>query len=313
MTDKYIVSSSPHIRSNDSTEKIMRDVVIALLPATIFGIYNFGTRALIIVMLCIISSVLAEAMFQKFTNRDITITDYSAVVTGLLLALNLPHTVPYWLPVFGSFVAIIIVKQLFGGLGQNFMNPALGARAFLVISFTGLMTRWELNGVSTATPLALIKEGATNLPSVYDTFFGFIGGCIGETSVIAILLGGIYLLARKIINWRIPVLYIGTVFVLALILGGKGFDMNYLGYHVFGGGLMIGAFFMATDYSSSPITKTGQVIMGLGCGILTAVIRLYGGYPEGVSFAILIMNLFVPLIDKYTIPRVFGEVAKNEK
>ncbi|GMQ64980.1 RnfABCDGE type electron transport complex subunit D [Vallitalea maricola] len=313
MTDQYIVSSSPHIRSDKTTDKIMRDVIIALMPATLFGIYNFGVRALIIVLICVISCVASEALFQYITKRKLSISDYSAVVTGILLALNLPHTVPYWLPVLGSVVAIIIVKQLFGGLGQNFMNPALGARAFLLISFAGLMTRWELDGVTTATPLGIIKEGAGSLPSIADTFFGFIGGCIGETSAIALLLGGIYLLARKIINWRIPVLYIGTVFVLSLIIGGRGFDMNYAAYQVFSGGLMIGAIYMATDYSSSPMTKTGQIIMGLGCGILTAVIRIYGSYPEGVSFAIIIMNLFVPLIDKFTIPKAFGEVAKNEK
>lgn len=313
MTDQYIVSSSPHIRSSNAVDKIMRDVVIALLPATIFGIYNFGYRSLIIVIVSILACVGAESLYQYGTKRRVTIKDYSAVVTGLLLALNLPPTVPYWLPVIGGVVAIIIVKQLFGGLGQNFMNPALGARAFLLFSFTGLMTTWELNGMSAATPLNLLKEGGGELPSVMNTFFGYIGGCIGETSVIAIALGGIYLLARKVINWRIPVIYIGTVFVLSIILGGRGFDMTYVGYQVFGGGLMLGAFFMATDYSSSPITRTGQVIMGLGCGILTSVIRIYGGYPEGVSFAILIMNLFVPLIDRFTIPRVFGEVANNEK
>ncbi len=313
MTDQYIVSSSPHIRSNESVETIMRDVVIALLPATIFGIYNFGMRAFIITLISIAACAGAESLYQFLTKRAVTTGDLSAVVTGLLLALNLPHTVPYWLPVVGGIVAIIIVKQLFGGLGQNFMNPALGARAFLLISFTGLMTKWEVDGISAATPLGMIKEGVADLPSVTDTFFGFIGGCIGETSVLALLLGGLYLIARKVISWRVPVFYIGTVFVLSILLGGRGFDMTYVGYQIFGGGLMIGAFFMATDYASSPITATGQIIMGLGCGILTSVIRIYGGYPEGVSFAILIMNLFVPLIDRFTIPRVFGEVAKNEK
>ncbi|QUI23324.1 RnfABCDGE type electron transport complex subunit D [Vallitalea pronyensis] len=313
MTDQYIVSSSPHIRSNESVDRIMRHVVIALLPATVFGIYHFGIRAFIITLICIAACVGAESLYQFLTKRTVTIGDFSAVVTGLLLALNLPHTVPYWLPIVGGVVAIIIVKQLFGGLGQNFMNPALGARAFLLISFTGLMTRWEVDGISAATPLGMIKDGVTDLPSVANTFFGFIGGCIGETSVVALVLGGIYLIAKKIINWRIPVFYIGTVVILSILLGGRGLDMTYVGYQVFGGGLMIGAFYMATDYASSPITRTGQVIMGLGCGILTSVIRIYGGYPEGVSFAILIMNLFVPLIDRFTIPRVFGEVAKNEK
>lgn len=313
MTDHYIVSSSPHVRSDKTVDKIMRDVIIALMPATIFGIYNFGSRALLIVVLCIISSVASEALFQLITKRKISINDYSAVVTGLLLALNLPHTVPWWIPVMGSVVAIIIVKQLFGGLGQNFMNPALGARAFLLVSFAGLMTRWELDGVTTATPLGILKEGGSSLPSIAETFFGHIGGCIGETSAIALLIGGIYLLVRKIINWRVPVFFIGTVFVLSLLISGRGFDINYAAYQIFSGGLMIGAIYMATDYSSSPMTKTGQIIMGLGCGILTAVIRMYGSYPEGVSFAIIIMNLFVPLIDRFTIPKAFGEVAKNEK
>jgi electron transport complex protein RnfD len=316
LADNYIVSSSPHVRSDKTVDKIMRDVVIALMPATLFGIYHFGTRALIIVLLCVISCVGFEALYQKLTKRKVTVSDYSAVITGILLALNLPHTVPYWIPVLGSLVAIIIVKQLFGGLGQNFMNPALGARAFLLISFTGLMTNWgvDVDGISTATPLGILKEGAADtLPSLTDTFLGYIGGCIGETSAIALLIGGVYLLVRKIINWRIPVIYIGTVFILSLLIGNNAFDINYATYQILSGGLMIGAIFMATDYSSSPMTKKGQVIMGLGCGILTAVIRLYGNYPEGVSFAIIIMNLFVPLIDRFTIPKAFGEVAKNEK
>ncbi|MCT4543881.1 MAG: RnfABCDGE type electron transport complex subunit D [Vallitalea sp.] len=316
LADNYIVSSSPHVRSDKTVDKIMRDVVIALMPATLFGIYHFGTRALIIVLLCVISCVGFEALYQKLTKRKVTVSDYSAVITGILLALNLPHTVPYWLPVLGSLVAIIIVKQLFGGLGQNFMNPALGARAFLLISFTGLMTNWgvDVDGITTATPLGILKEGAAGtLPSLTDTFLGYIGGCIGETSAIALLIGGVYLLVRKIINWRIPVIYIGTVFILSLLIGDNAFDINYATYQILSGGLMIGAIFMATDYSSSPMTKKGQVIMGLGCGILTAVIRLYGNYPEGVSFAIIIMNLFVPLIDRFTIPKAFGEVANNEK
>lgn len=312
MADMLIVSSSPHVHSSETVSKTMRDVVIALLPATIFGIYNFGLNALIIILLCIASCVGAEALYQKIMKQDIAVGDYSAVVTGLLLALNLPHTVPYWIPILGSFVAIIIIKQLFGGLGQNFMNPALGARAFLVISYAGIMTKWELDGVTTATPLALIKEGATEIPALSSVFVGNIGGCIGETSVIAILLGGIYLLVRRVIDWRIPGTYIGTVLILTILFGGHGLDLQFLGYHMFSGGLMIGAFFMATDYSSSPMTAKGHIIMGVGCGLLTVLIRLFGGYPEGVSFAILIMNLFVPLIDKYTIPKTFGEVAKSE-
>lgn len=312
MTDLYMVSASPHVRSNDSVTKTMRDVIIALLPATIFGIYNFGIPALTTIIITIVSCIAAEAAYQKITKQDVTVGDLSAVLTGLLLALNLPHTVPWWIPVMGSVVAIIIVKQLFGGLGQNFMNPALGARAFLVISFAGIMTKWELDGLTTATPLGILKEGGGELPSLMSTLTGTIGGCIGETSVIALLIGGIYLIARKVISWRIPVIYIVTVAVMVGLFGGQGFDLELLGYHVFTGGLILGAFYMATDYASSPVTPKGQVIMGIGCGVLTALIRLFGGFPEGVSFAIIIMNLFVPLIDKYTIPRAFGEVAKND-
>lgn len=313
MSDLFIVSSSPHIRSKDSVQSVMRDVVIALLPATAFGVYNFGIKALIVLVLSVLSAVGAEALYQKAAGQKVTINDYSAIITGLLLGLNLPHTVPYWIPIMGSVFAIVIVKQLFGGLGQNFMNPALGARAFLLISFAGIMTTWELDGVSTATPLAIFKaESAAGFsaPDLVDLFIGSIGGCIGETSAIALILGGLYLLFRKVIDWRIPGTYILTVAVLAVLLGGKGLDMNYILYHIFSGGLILGAFFMATDYASSPISNVGKIIMGVGCGLLTILIRLYGGYPEGVSFAILIMNLFVPLIDRYTVPKSFGEVAK---
>jgi Na+-translocating ferredoxin:NAD+ oxidoreductase subunit D len=310
MSDLYIVSSSPHMRSKDSVTKTMLDVVIALLPATVFGVYSFGFRALMITLLAVVSSVGFEFLYQKVAKQKSSIHDLSAVVTGLLLAMNLPSQVPYWMPILGSLFAIIIVKQLFGGLGQNFMNPALAARAFLLVSFADIMTTWvtPLDAITTATPLALLKEGATELPALSDAFIGMIAGSIGETSVLALLLGGIYLLLRKVISWRIPVTYIGTVALMVLVFGGQGFDMTFLGYHLFTGGLILGAFFMATDYSSSPTTAIGQIIMGVGCGLLTALIRLFGGYPEGVSFAILIMNLFVPLIDKYTLPRVFGEV-----
>lgn len=313
MSDLFIVSSSPHIRSKDSVQSVMRDVVIALLPATAFGVYNFGIKALIVLILSVLSAVGAEALYQKAAGQKVTINDYSAIITGLLLGLNLPHTVPYWIPIMGSVFAIVIVKQLFGGLGQNFMNPALGARAFLLISFAGIMTTWELDGISTATPLAIFKaESAAGFsaPDLMDLFVGSIGGCIGETSAIALILGGLYLLFRKVIDWRIPGTYLLTVAIMALLLGGKGFDVNYILYHLFSGGLLIGAFFMATDYASSPISNVGKIIMGVGCGVLTILIRLYGGYPEGVSFAIIIMNLFVPLIDRYTIPKSFGEVAK---
>lgn len=308
MSDLYVVSSSPHVRSNDTISRTMLDVLIALAPATLFAMYYFGFSAIITIVLCVGSSVFAEWVYTKLMKQKSTVGDLSAAVTGLLLALNLPSTIPWWVTILGSFVAIIIIKHLFGGLGQNFMNPALGARAFLLISFAGLMTTWQVDGVSMATPLGIIKEGGAALPSIMSTFIGTIPGSLGETSAIALILGGLYLLIRKVISWRVPVTFIGTTAILVLLIGGQGFDMTYLAYHLFSGGLMIGAFFMATDYSSSPTTAKGQIIMGIGCGLLTALIRIFGGYPEGVSFAILIMNLFVPLIDKYTVPKKFGEV-----
>lgn len=313
MSDKlYVVSSSPHARSKDTVSRTMRDVMLALTPAALFSIFFFGIDALLTIAICIGASVFAEWLFQKITKQTSTITDLSAALTGLLLAMNLPGDMPlqylWWISILGSFFAIIIVKQIFGGLGQNFMNPALGARAFLLISFAGIMTTWgpQVDGVSTATPLATMKEGSTVLVSIWDTFVGTIPGSLGETSALLLLLGGCYLIYRKVITWRIPVTFIGSFAVLMVFF--TGFDMTSLGYHVFSGGLILGAIFMATDYSSSPMTFKGQIIMGLGCGLLTALIRAFGGYPEGVSFAILIMNLFVPIIDKYTVPTKFGEV-----
>lgn len=300
------VNSAPHIRSNDSIQDIMRDVIIALLPATIAGVYFFKLRALLVICVSILTCVLSEWAWQKFTGRRVTISDLSAVVTGLLLAFNMPSTVPLWIPVVGGVFAIIFVKQFFGGLGQNFMNPALAARAFLVASWAGTMSTFTVDGVASATPLTLLKSGSATVPGLLDTFIGNIGGCIGETSALAILIGAAYLLYRKVITLRIPLAYIGTVALLTAILGRNGF------YEIFAGGLMLGAFFMANDYSSSPITPVGQIIMGVGCGILTTLIRLYGGYPEGVSYSILIMNLFVPFIDKYTAPKVFGSI-KTQK
>ena len=313
MTDLLMVSSSPHIRSEENIQIIMRDVVIALLPAAIFGIINFGVRALLIMMLTIITCVISEYAYQRMTKRKVTITDGSAVVTGLLLGMNLPHNVPIWIPIIGGVFAMIIIKQLFGGLGQNFMNPALGARAFLLISYANIMTNWQLDGITTATPLTLLKgtEAAGKMPGLLKLFIGSVGGSVGETSALLLLIGGLYLLLRKVISWRIPVTYLLTVFVMALLFGGKGFDVEFAAYHLVSGGLILGAFFMATDYASSPVTPVGQLIMGAGCGLFTMIFRLYGLMPEGVSFAILIMNLFVPLIDRLTIPRAFGEVAKK--
>ncbi len=323
---KYVVSSTPHIRSGDSIDNIMKDVVIALVPACLAGVYYFGLRALFIIALCVCSSVLFEYLYQRFTKQTISIGDYSAVVTGMLLAMNLPVSSPFWIPIVGSLFAIVIVKQLFGGLGQNFMNPALAARAFLLAAYPVQMTSWTkpvgnalsltADAVSSATPLGLMKS--TNfMPAAADYINAFIGnrsGCIGETCVVAILIGGAYLLYKQIISWRIPTAFIGTVFVLTWVFGRSGFMMGFPFYEIIIGGVMLGAFFMATDYSSSPVTPVGQLIMGVGCGLITAIIRIKGGYPEGVSYSILLMNLFVPLIDKYVRPKVFGikkEVAKR--
>ncbi|MGH4051456.1 MAG: RnfABCDGE type electron transport complex subunit D [Clostridium sp.] len=303
----YTVSSSPHIKSNDSVQGIMRDVIIALIPATFAGIYFFGMQAFLVTLVSVLSCIAAEALWQKLTHRKITIGDLSAVVTGLLLAFNLPAAVPLWLPAIGGFFAIIIVKQFFGGIGQNIMNPALAARAFLLASWPVHMTNWTVDGVASATPLALLKSGSDALPSLMNVFVGNIGGCIGDTSVLALLIGAAYLLYRKIISWHIPVAFIGSVFVLTLILGRDGLMTGNALYEIFTGGLVLGAFYMATDYSTSPMGKKGQVIFGLGCGLLTTIIRIYGGYPEGVSYAILIMSLFVPFIDKFTALRIFGE------
>lgn len=315
---KYVVSSTPHIRSNDSIDKIMKDVLIALTPASLAGIYFFGLKALLIIVLSIASAVFFEAIYQKLTKQTITITDLSAAVTGLLLAMNLPASSPFWIPIVGSFFAIIVAKQLFGGLGQNFINPALAARAFLLASYPTQMTDYtyptgilnnlnqNIDAVSYATPLSALSEGTPSF-GIMDAFIGNIGGCIGETCAIALIIGGLYLMYRKVISWRIPVTYIGTVFILTWLFGRMPV------YEIFIGGLMLGAFFMATDYSSSPVTPIGQLIMGVGCGLLTSIIRVYGGYPEGVSYSILLMNLAVPLIDKYTKPKVFGEVKKNAK
>ncbi|NLK73008.1 MAG: RnfABCDGE type electron transport complex subunit D, partial [Clostridiales bacterium] len=265
-----------------------------------------------ILIFAVAGAVLSEAVAQKIMKRPITINDWSAVVTGILLAFNIPASAPWWIPFIGSIFAIVIVKQIFGGLGHNFMNPALAARAMLLASWPVQMTSWITPGpdaVSTATPLAILggtADAGSVLPSLASTLIGNTSGCIGETSALFLILGGLYLLYKRVITPRIPIIYIATVAVLTFILG--GFDMTYMIYHVLSGGLMLGAIYMATDYSSSPITPKGQIIFALGCGILTTVIRLYGGYPEGVSYSILFMNVATPLIDKYTSPRVFGEV-----
>lgn len=305
MSDLLKVSSNPHIRSPYKSSQIMLMVLAALLPASAFGVWNFGINAFIIIIISVASSVATEYIYEKLMHKKITINDYSAAVTGLLLALNLPATVPWWLPIIGSVFAVLIVKQLFGGLGQNFMNPALGARCFLLISFTGRMTDFTYDGISGATPLAALKAGeAVNLK---DMFFGTTAGTIGETSVIAILIGAIFLLATGIINLRIPATYIITFALFIVIFGGHGLDGSYLAAQLCGGGLMLGAFFMATDYVTSPITKNGQLIFGIVLGIFTGLFRLFGNSAEGVSYAIIISNMLVPLIEKVTYPKPFGK------
>lgn len=300
------ISSSPHVRDNSSTKSIMWDVFFALMPATIFGIWNFGVKAAVLIVTCIATAVLTEYIWQKAMKLPLTVSDGSAALTGLFLALNLSSTFPVWMAIIGSIFAIIIVKQLFGGLGQNFMNPALGARCFLMVSFAGQMTSFTYDGVTGATPLALIKSGDDST-KLLDMFLGTIGGTIGETSTLALLLGAGYLLYRKVITWRIPVCYIATFAVFALLFGGHGFDMMYLAKELCGGGLMLGAFFMATDYVTSPITPKGQIVFGVLLGVLTGVFRIFGASAEGVSYAIIICNLLVPLIERVTIPVPFGK------
>ncbi|MCR1899890.1 RnfABCDGE type electron transport complex subunit D [Irregularibacter muris] len=321
MSDMFLTaSSSPHVRSKEDVSIIMRDVVIALLPAFICSIYFFGMKALTLTLVAVLVAVGTEALIQKLMKKPITINDWSAVVTGVLLAFNLPAGAPWWIALIGSVFAIAIVKHAFGGIGQNFMNPALAARAFLLASWPTRMTAaaftWPggADAVATATPLELLKgaEGVVGeLPSIASLFMGNVAGTIGETSALALIIGGAYLLYRKVITWRIPTIYIGTVAVLTFIFGQDGLFTGNVLYHLFAGGLMLGAFYMATDYSSSPVTPRGQIIYALGCGIITSAIRLWGGYPEGVSYSILLMNVAAPLIDKYTMPKIYGEVKAN--
>lgn len=300
----FHVSSAPHVRHKDSTQSIMRDVLIALLPTTAVGIYNFGLEALFVIITAVASCVAFEALYQHFMHQKIRILDLSAAVTGLLLALNVPSSLPLGMVIIGSFFAIIVVKQLFGGLGQNFMNPALGARCFLLISFAGRMTAFTYDGISGATPLALVKAGEQ--VDVLKMFLGTTAGTIGETSALAILIGAAYLLLRRVIKITIPACYICSFAVFVLIFGGHGLDVNYLLSHLCGGGLMLGAFFMATDYVTSPATDKGKVVFGILLGILTGLFRLFGNSAEGVSYAIIFCNLLVPIIEKYTYPTPFG-------
>lgn len=308
MQQRLIVASSPHVRAELNVQKIMGWVLISLAPAGLAGVYFFGMQALVVMIACVVACVLSELAWQKCAGQTCTISDLSAAVTGLLLAYNLPPTVPIWMAVAGSVFSIIIVKQFFGGLGQNIVNPALAGRAMMLISWPVAMTTWTLDGVTGATPLAIIKGVSTgNLPNTMDMIIGRVGGCIGETSAIALLIGGILLLAKGIITWRIPVVYIATVAVLSLLLGRNVGPF----YEILSGGLLLGAFFMATDYTSSPMSPKGHILFAFGCGLITLLIRAFGSYPEGVSFSILIMNIAVPLIDRYTRPEILGEVKKN--
>lgn len=288
----------------------MRDVLVALAPASLFGVYNFGWHALLLIVITVATCVLSEYLYEKLMHKPITISDLSAAVTGLLLALNLPPTLPWWMAVLGGVFAIIVVKQLFGGLGQNFMNPALGARCFLLISFTSQMTTFVYDGTSGATPLSILKNGGGTI-NLMDMLVGNTAGTIGETSALAILIGAIYLLLRGVIDLRIPGTYILSFAVFVLIFGGQGFNLLYLTAELCGGGLMLGAWFMATDYVTSPITKTGQIVYGIVLGVLTGIFRLFGPSAEGVSYAIIFSNLLVPLIERVTLPKPFGKGGKK--
>ena len=333
MTDyknlKLIASSSPHIRSNEDTRSIMLDVIIALLPAMGWSIYCFGIKALVLTLVSVVSCVFFEWAYRKLMKKSCMVGDLSAVVTGMLLSFVCPVDLPWWVIIIGAFFSIVVVKQLYGGIGCNFLNPALAGRAILLASYATAMTTWTLPSskkeladvISTATPLAIMKEGTvekfTELTanySVADMFIGRVGGSLGEVSALALLLGGAWLLIRKVISWHTPVAFIGTVAILTLISAPAGIDnVQYMLYNVFGGGLMLGAIFMATDYATSPVTKPGQLIFGIGCGLITCFIRRFGSYPEGVCYSILIMNCTTWLLDKYIRPTIYGAVKKEKK
>ncbi len=304
MSEKLHLSVSPHIHSGRSTTKIMLDVVIALLPTTVAGIFIFGLRALAVVAACILTCVLCEFVFNLIVKKKQTVVDLSAVVTGLLLGLNLPSNTPIWQAAVGSFFAIIVVKCLFGGIGKNLVNPAITARVFMILSFGELAKAGEpiADLVSSATPLVDIKSGIT--PNFFYLFIGDHGGAIGEVCAAAILVGGIYLIARRVITWHVPVAFIGGAFVFAFLFGGFSLEMSLA--HILSGGLMLGAFFMATDYVTSPSTAGGKIIFGIGAAFITMVIRFWGVYPDGVSFAILLMNILTPYIDSWTKRKLFG-------
>ena len=334
MTDyknlKLIATSNPHIRGSETTRAIMLDVIIAMLPALAFAIFNFGLRALTLTAVSVVGCIFWEWLYRKLMKKPQSIGDLSCVVTGMLLAFVCPVQMPYWMILIGDFFAIIVVKQLFGGIGKNFLNPALAGRAVLLASYAGTMTSWVdpaagkapiigsvADVVTTATPLAVMKTGdfaaLTDTYNVGNMFIGQIPGSLGEVSALALLIGGAYLIWRKVINWQTPVAYIATVAVLSFLFPKAGSGLEWMLYSVFGGGLFLGAFFMATDYATSPVTKKGQLIFGIGCGLFTVLIRYFGSYNEGVCYSIMVMNLLVALIDKYTKPTRFGVVKSDKK
>lgn len=308
---KLVIEPSPHIKSAMTTQKIMLCVIIALLPALAASVWIFGLRALIMTVVCCSSCVIFEWLCRKIMKRDNTISDLSAVVTGMLLAFNLPVTLPFYMAIIGCFAAIVVVKQFFGGIGQNFANPAITGRIVLMLSFTSYMTTWaepfyyQNSGEIVTTSTPLVSEAA---PQLSDLFFGTVGGCLGETCALALIIGGVFLVIMKIITPVTPLCFIGTVFVLSLISTG---DVVQATAAILSGGLMLGAIFMATDYATTPITTKGKIIFGIGCGLVTMLIRCFGTMPEGVSYSILIMNVLTPLIDRFTVPKAFGEVKKN--
>ena len=313
MTENLNISYAPHIRKDRYISTTMRDVIIALLPALIGSVYFFGIRALAVTLVSVASCVLSEYIWNRLCKREQSITDLSAAVTGILLAMTLPSSVPLYIPIAGGVFAIIIVKCFFGGLGQNIVNPALAARAFLLASWPVAMTTWKVDALSGATPLAMLKEGRTNLPDLFDLFMGTnIGGCLGEVSAFLLLIGGIYLIARKVITPVIPLTYLITVGICGFIFNPSHiFGGDFL-FSILSGGAMLGGIFMATDYATSPLTARGQFVYALGAGFITVIIRTYGGYPEGVTYAILIMNIITPLIDKVIVPKTFGKAVKSK-
>ena len=321
---KLLVSASPHIHSPETTTGVMGDVLISLLPALVMAVVWFGSRALVLPAVCIGTAVLAEWLSRRVMKRPNTLGDLSAVVTGLILALNLPASLPLWMAAIGSVVAIVVVKQMFGGIGQNFVNPAMTARIILMVSFPTAMARWtaplvsawSADAVTTATPMASLAASSgghlsADLPSLWRMLVGYHGGSMGEVCALALLVGGVYLIIRRVISPIIPAAYIGTVAVW-MLAAGRG-DLRFVAYELLGGGLLLGAFFMATDYATSPITAKGKWIFGIGCGVITSVIRLYGSLPEGVSFSIILMNILVPHIERLTLPRAFGAEKKKKE